>query len=264
MRSSSIQYNALMEPSVTMAPRVARALGRLEADLKTIFGARLVSLVLYGRHVPATSATAASLDGATPVNTLALVNGLSYADLAACAAKADGWAGAGLAMPLLLSPTEFASSLDAFPLEYGAIIDRHLAIAGDDPFKGISVKADDRRRACEVQAKSHLIHLREGFLQAEGRGTAVARLIHQSLESFGSLLGHLAELDRRADDSPAAIARYAASRIGLSESLVMRLLSLADQKPLSGDEAAQLYPPYLDASERVARFVDGWKETAHA
>ena len=247
-----------------MAPRVAQALRRLETDLHTIFGSRLVSLVLYGRHVPGTSATAPAVDGQAPIHTLALVSALAYADLAACAAKADGWDGAGLAMPLLLSPTEFSSSLDAFPLEYGAIIDRHLAIVGDDPFKGISVKADDRRRACEVQAKSHLIHLREGFLHAEGRGKGVARLIQQSLDSFAVLLGHLAELDRAADDSPAAIARYAASRIGLSESLVMRLFALADQPPLSGDEAAQLYPPYLDASERVARFVDGWKETAHA
>src|SRR5687768_2160089 len=105
-----------MERSVGLAPRVGRALSRLEADLQTIFGNRLVSLVLYGRHVPATSATAASLDGATPVHTLALVNGLAYADLAACAAKADGWANAGLGMPLLLSPAEFASSLDTFPL----------------------------------------------------------------------------------------------------------------------------------------------------
>ena len=253
-----------MDSLVSMAPRVARALSRLEGDLKTIFGGRLASLVLYGRHVPGTSATAAAPDGANPVHTLGLVDSLEYADLAACAAKADGWASAGLAMPLLLTPVEFVSSLDTFPLEYGAIINWHLAIVGDDPFQGISVKADDRRRACEVQAKSHLIHLREGFLQAEGRGTAVARLIHQSLESFGSLLGHLAELDRAADDSPAAIARYAASRIGLSESFVMRLLTLAEQKPLTGDEASQLYPPYLDASERVAHFVDGWKETAQA
>jgi hypothetical protein len=253
-----------MERSDSMAPKVAQAIRRIETDLQTIFGGRLVSLVLYGRHVPATSSTAAALDGTAPVNTLALVEALGYADLAACAAKADSWDNAGLAMPLLLSPTEFSSSLDAFPLEYGAIIDRHLAIKGEDPFKGVSVKADDRRRACEVQAKSHLIHLREGFLLAEGRGTAVARLIHQSLESFGTLLGHLAALDRAADDSPAAIARYAASRIGLSESLVNRLLALAHQAVLSGDEASQLYPPYLDASERVARFVDSWKETAHA
>jgi hypothetical protein len=253
-----------MERSDSLAPRVAHALRRLESDLHTIFGNRLVSLVLYGRHVPGTSATAAEVGGTTPIHTLALVSTLAYADLAACAAKAEGWESSGLGMPLLLSPTEFSSSLDAFPLEYGAIIDRHLALVGDDPFKGISVKADDRRRACEVQAKSHLIHLREGFLQAEGRGAAVARLIHQSLESFGSLLGHLAELDRATDDSPAAIARYAASRIGLSESLVTRLLALTHQPPLGGDEAAQLYPPYLDASERVARFVDGWKETAHA
>jgi hypothetical protein len=253
-----------MERSVSLAPRVAQAIRRLEGDLRTIFGGRLVSLVLYGRHVPGASEAAVAVDGTAPIHTLALVSSLAYADLAECAAKADGWDRSGLAMPLLLSPAEFSSSLDAFPLEYGAIIDRHLAIVGDDPFRGISVKADDRRRACEVQAKSHLIHLREGFLQAEGRGASVARLIHQSLESFGALLGHLAELDRAADDSPDGIVRFAALRIGLSESLVTRLLALAHQPPLAPDEAAQLYPPYLDASERVARFVDGWKETAHA
>jgi hypothetical protein len=192
------------------------------------------------------------------------VSSLAYADLAACAARAEAWDAAGLGVPLFLSPAEFASSLDAFPLEYGAIIARHVTIAGDDPFAGISVRAEDRRRACEVQAKSHLIHLREGFLQAEGRPAGVARLIRQSVDSFATILAHLADLDGAAHDSPEAVARYAASRVGIADSLVMRLLVLYERSPLADDEAAQLYPPYLEASERVARFVDSWKETTRA
>ena len=118
-----------------------------------------------------------------------------------------------------------------------------------------------------MQAKSHLIHLREGFLQAEGRGQAVARLIHAVARLVrGAADDHLAELDRAADDIAGRRSRASRPRaIGLSESLVTRLLAVrAIRPPLSGDEAAQLYPPYLDASERVARFVDGWKETARA
>lgn len=250
-------------PSASLSSRVAQAVRLLDSDLKTIFGGRLVSLVLYGPH--ATDA-AGSADAAArgPIHTLALVSSLAYADLAACAARAEAWDTAGLGVPLFLSPAEFASSLDAFPLEYGAIIARHVTITGDDPFAGISVRAEDRRRACEVQAKSHLIHLREGFLQAEGRPAAVGRLIRQSIDSFATLLVHLADLDGAADQSLEALARYATSRIGIAEALVARLLALPDRPSLADDEAAQLYPPYLEASERLARFVDSWKETSRA
>jgi hypothetical protein len=253
-------YNHSMttRPSASLPSRVAQAVRLLDADLKTIFGGRLVSLVLYGPYAVEGG------EGRGPIHTLALVASLGYADLAACAARADAWDAAGLGVPLFLSPAEFASSLDAFPLEYGAIIARHVAITGDDPFAGISVRAEDRRRACEVQAKSHLIHLREGFLQAQGRPPAVGRLIRQSIDSFATLLVHLADLDGSPHHSPEALVSYAAARIGLADALVARLLALPDRPALADDEAAQLYPPYLEASERLARFVDRWKETTHA
>ena len=54
----------------------------------------------------------------------------------------------------------------------------------------------DVRRALEVQAKSHLIHLREGFLETGGHAREVARLIHGSIGSFATLLINLADLDR--------------------------------------------------------------------
>lgn len=264
-----------MSATPALAPAVARALGSLTADLEQLFGTRLVSLVLYGRHVPepaddarGVAATAASdADAAathSPIHTLALVTSLAYADLAAGAARVEAWDRLNLATPLLLSPEEFASSLDVFPLEYGAIIARHLALVGDDPFRGIAVRPDDVRRACEVQAKSHVIHLREGFLQTAGDGTKVARLIAHSVPSFHTILTHLTQLDRVDASTVDALARHATVRIGLSSSLVSRLLTLGHRAPLSADEAMQLYPPYLDASEALAHFVDGWKETARA
>ena len=87
------------------------------------------------------------------------------------------WHDAGLATPLLLAAHEFGRSLDAFPLEFGAILADHVVVAGSDPFDGLRVDAADLRRACEVQARSHLLHLREGYLETRGRGDALADLI---------------------------------------------------------------------------------------
>jgi hypothetical protein len=238
----------------------ARALTRLQADLQEIFGSRLESLVLYGAHAHATSGAPPG----PPLHTLALVSSLGYGDLTACASKVQDWARAGLATPLLLGADEFAASLDAFPLEYGAIIAHHRVVQGLDPFTGISVDPEDVRRACEVQAKSHLLHLREGFMETRGQGDAVGRLIHGSIGSFSTLLLNLATLDGVEATAPDALARYADTHIKLSGALIARLLALPSRPAPSADEAAQLYPPYLDASEILARFVDRWKERDRA
>jgi hypothetical protein len=78
------------------------------------------------------------------------------------------WRRAGLAVPLLLARNEFERSLDVFPVEYGEIVANHITIIGHDPFAGARIAEADLRRSCELQAKSHLIHLREGFLEAGG------------------------------------------------------------------------------------------------
>ena len=54
-----------------------------------------------------------------------------------------------------LTPDEFRRSLDAFPLEYQAILDRHVVIDGAPSVRRRArSRADDLRRACEVQAQA--------------------------------------------------------------------------------------------------------------
>jgi hypothetical protein len=261
------RYNRHMTSTRDLPAGITRALTRLQTDLQEIFGTRFESLVLYGPQAQAAAAAGPSPTGgaaAGALHTLALVTSLEYGDLVACSGRVQGWMRAGLATPLLLVSDEFAASLDAFPLEYGAIIAQHHVLHGTDPFAGISVNPEDMRRACEVQAKSHLLHLREGFLETGGQGDAVARLIQSSIGSFHALLINLATLDRADTTTPDALARYAESRIGVSGGLVARLLALPARPTPSADEAAQLYPPYLDASDALARFVDHWKEHGRA
>ena len=59
-----------------------------------------------------------------------------------------------------------------------------------DPFAGIRVADADRRRGCELHAKSHLIHLREGFLETQGDARASSRLIAASAPAFRAARQH--------------------------------------------------------------------------
>lgn len=205
----------------------------LSADLGRIFGDRLESLVAYGER---------DEDG---VHTLALVEHLTFADLAACVPLAAGWRRAGLATPLVLTRHEFRRTLDVFPLEYGDIIARHMVVAGTDPFTGVSVTDADLRRACELQAKSHLIHLREGFLETAGDAGAIARLISASAPSFQALLANLERLE------PGA-----ASRAGVPEGLMREVTAAADAT--IADPSA-LLARYVAAAERLWQYVDAWR-----
>ncbi len=239
-----------------LPPALARPLTRLRADLQDIFGARLSALVAHGprvRHAIAAGGTP------PPISTLALVDGLAYRDLAACAQHAGEWRADGLAVPLLLGRAEFARSLDAFPIEYGDIIAHHLLVYGDDPFEGVSVNAADLRRACEAWAKAHLIQLREGFVEAGGDPRRVVSLVLASASPFTALLSLVARL-RGLDDAqgPDALARATEGIAGLPAAIVAQVVALEGRPVLDPDTAATLFPAYLDAVSTLVGFLDGW------
>jgi hypothetical protein len=213
--------------SVALNSTERAALERLAADLRRVFGERLESLVAYGPE--------------RPLHALALVDRVAFADLAACIPLTDDWHRAGLGTPLLLSRHEFLRTLDVFPVEYGAIIEDHVVVAGTSPFAGCAVKDADLRRAVEAQAKSHLIHLREGYLETAGRPGDVARLIAGSAPAYRSLLRNLEHLD------PFAMAER-------DRGLVHDLSAVNTIA-----EPSALLARYLAEVERIWVYVDGWR-----
>jgi hypothetical protein len=217
-------------------------------DLQRIFGTRLHAVVAYGWRPNA------------PVPTLVLVDELTVDDLNACSSHVGRWHRAGAATPLLLTRRDFARSLDAFPIEYGEILALHEVILGDDPFDGLTIRRADLRRACEVQVKSHLLHLREDYVESGGRHADVDSLVRESAPGFMALLRHLARLDEAPADGPADLARYAQHRIHLDSRSVGDLLAVADGTGAAPVDTVKLFPGYLAVMERLAEFVDQWRE----
>jgi hypothetical protein len=237
--------------SVSLSADERIALDGLAADLRRVFGERLLSVAAYGLNVP------------TPpprlVHTLALVERLGFSDLAACAPLSGTWRRRSLAVPLLLEREEFFRTLDVFPLEYGDIIAHHVIIAGADPFGHTRVAPNDVRRACELAAKSHLVHLREGFLETGGHAQAVTHLIAASAPAFRALLDNIARL---ADDEGDDVAETAERQIGVSASVVREVLSAGAGTRSAIADPTALLAQYIAAAERVWEYVDTWRARA--
>jgi hypothetical protein len=230
-----------------MATERSSVVSPLIADLRRIFAERLDAVVSYGwrRH------------GDVP--TLALVRSLTLEDLNACAERSDAWRRAGIATPLLLTRADFARSLDAFPIEYGEILERHDVVFGIDPFDGLSIKSEDRRRACEVQVKSHLLHLREDYVEGGARRTEIDALVRESAPGFTAVLRQIARLDGAPADGMADLVAYARDRVNLDARLVGDLLAIGDADGMAPIDTITVFPAYLAAMERLADFVDQWR-----
>jgi hypothetical protein len=225
-----------------------RAIGGLDnviSDMQRIFGARLEAVVAYGR-------------GANEgTHCLALVSSLTMDDLSSMAAAAPAWHRHGAATPLVVPREEFSRSLDAFPVEYGEIIDTHVVLVGEDPFAGIHINPADVRRAVETQAASLLLHLRENFVES-GNGTAALRtLVRDSAPAFTLLLRRMAHLDGAPSDTNTELSHWATSRAGLDPRVVGDVLAFATESAPAVD-AARLLPGYLDTVRALLGVIDRW------
>jgi hypothetical protein len=234
------------------------AVRTLERELRGVFGSRLQSVVVYGFPERQPTGHSEPHHSTAHTHTFVVVDALSADDLRACAERVGDWHDRGLATPLILAAHEFEQSLDAFPFEFGNILADHVVVSGQSPFAGLKVDPADLKRACEIQARSHLLHLREGYLETGVRGNAVAVLIVQSAAAFAALVTAVARLDGKPTDDVAAAARHVERALGLAGPTAGDIASLVGVHEISAAEAERLFPAYLDAAERLVAYVDGW------
>jgi hypothetical protein len=236
--------------------QISEAVRSLESDLKSIFAERLRSLIAYGD---------AGGTNHSPTPTLAVIDDLTIDDLRACADRIRAWQDAGLSTPLILRTEEFGRSLDVFPYEFGAILADHAVVWGQNPFSGLRVDPSDLRRACEIQVRGHLLHLRQGFIETRGRSDALAELITRSLPPLIALLKSVARLHGAQRTDALAAAAIVERAIGVSSESTAsfsEIIMLSSKGPLSSDAARRLYPEYLDTLERLTIHIDRWTTDA--
>ena len=185
-------------------------------------------------------------------------------DLDRCAAHAAAWHRAGCATPLLLTQEEFAGSLDAFPIEYGEILETHRVIFGASPFQRVGDCA--RRSAARVRGAGQeppaFTCARTTSSAAAGR-REIAALVHEAAPAFAVILRRLARLDGAPADNAAELSAYAARRARARCARRWRRACIGEHPAIgAGVDAARIYPAYLAAVERLWHFIDGWRAEA--
>ena len=232
-----------------------RAIDSLARDLDGILGPRLASLVAYPGH---------QADGS--VHSCALVQDLTFRDLTACLPLTESWHRRGTSVPLLLSPEELRRTVDIFPLEYASMMADYTVVRGRDPFQGVSIHTEDVRRAVEGLAKSHLIHLREAFLESQGETMRIAGLISASAAPLRALLTHIARLPESgtgpadtSSPSDESLATMAELRMGVSSGVIRTVLASSAHGHSTIADPSHLLGPYIDASKRIWEYVDRWR-----
>lgn len=189
----------------------------LAAQLQEIFGERLKMAAAFGDNA----------------SSCAVVQSVTLADLDRCAAHARTWQKAGLDVPLLIVERDLRRALDAFPLELSEIIATRRVLAGADLFAEIVVPKQELRRACEVQARGHVVHLREGYIESAGDTRAIAKLVSAATAPFRALVKNVARLE------------------GISPKALVTQLDL--------DNFETGFPAAVRAAERIVEYVDTWK-----
>lgn len=229
---------------LTLTSTARQAMDRLAADLARVLDTRLVAVVAY-----------------SPTRAAAFVQRVTADDLQGLAPLVDRWHREALETPLLLTPDEFRRSLDAFPLEYEAMLDRHVVIAGTPPFADLHPTDVDLRRACEVQAQSFLIHLRQGWLHAADHHDEQETMLIQSAAPLRALLMNVARLEGAHPDSDDDLVTFGERHIGLPAETLRGVL-LLEQNPDQVAvllEAPEFMNAYLLTAETLWAFVDKWR-----
>ena len=114
---------------------------------------------------------------------------------------------------------------------------------GADPLAGLTVADADVRRACETQARSHALHLRESYIECAAQPKALAGVVSASAASFraplrhGRLHGERGPLDDGAHDA-CGRAHAAAGRRGI----VRQVFAAATRGSLAAADAEALFP----------------------
>jgi predicted nucleotidyltransferase len=141
------------------------------AQVQKLFGGTLEAVILYG-----SAAGGEYLPGRSNINLLILLAGQDTGLLARYAALHKRWQKELIAVPLLLTEAELKSSLDVFPLEYLEIQERHVLLAGRDPFPELRIDPKNLRLQCEQELRGNLLRLRQRYVEG-GAGTEAITIL---------------------------------------------------------------------------------------
>ena len=222
-------------------------------DVKGVFGEQLEGMLLYGSAV-----RGEFLPGRSNLNILLLVSSYDSAVLKKYGALHRHWSKEQIVVPLFLTEEELHTSAAVFPLEFLEIQEQHRVLGGRDPFIGFHVKTDRLRETVVQGVTSHLLRLRQRYVEGGGSDDATTILLPLSITSIVPLLrGVQRLLGRPVLSHSDAVIKDVADQLKLDlQGLLDALLLKRGQISPGPREVPRLFDRYLQTATLLTRAVE--------
>ncbi|MDQ5985354.1 MAG: hypothetical protein CSYNP_01063 [Syntrophus sp. SKADARSKE-3] len=225
----------------------------LTADYRRVFGAGLVSITLYG-----SGAGGAYVAGKSDLNFLIVVKDEAMNLLPRTLDIVAKWKKRRVAVPHIMTRKYILSSLDVYPIEFLNMQLQHVLVYGEDVLGDLSFKGEYLRLQLEREFKGKLLHLRQGFLETEGKDKAIRNLVRASLTAFLSAFKALLRLkDLDIPRDRALLIAAVEEAYGINREVFAKCLDIREGRDsLSKSEIAATFMAYVGEIARLCDEID--------
>lgn len=226
---------------------------KIIGDFSGVFGNDLVSIILYG-----SAAGDDYLPGKSDLNFLVVLSEKGMDNLESCIEIISKWRKRMVAIPLFMSKSFIASSLDSYPIEFLNMKKNYVTIFGEDVLKDLSFKPELLRLQCERELKGKTLNLWEEFLKAEGKDKKIRDLIKMSFTAFISIFNALLYLDGiKIPGGRREIIRAVAGKFGVRPEVFLKCADIKEDKDkFSSSEVREIFKEYLREVRVLSNVVD--------
>ncbi len=171
-KSSGKENEGKMDNPVAIAKQTSEI-------IKEIFGNELVSVILYG-----SAAGGEYVTGKSNINLLVVLTDHGTDKLPLLFPHLKSFRKKRISTPLLITEQFIRTSLDTFPVEFLNMKLQYKLLLGKDVLTDLKIAKTWLRTQCERELKGKLLHLRQAFIETEGKTKALKMLIFHSLRTF--------------------------------------------------------------------------------
>ncbi len=228
-------------------------LSDLVERLKSAFGDRLVSAILYG---------SAAMDDwhehSSDLNVLCVMNRLSPEELAQSGPIFRWWRDQGNPPPLLLTEEEVRTSSDCFPMEFHDMQEHRRVLYGADVIENLAIDRSFYRAQVEHELRAKQIRLRQKAAELLGKPDQLRQLLTDSISTFCVLGRHALILSGHEPRwKKREVVRALEDALNMRFEAANEILAIrAAGKGKRDGDVVSLLGRYLTETDALVRFVD--------
>lgn len=228
------------------------ALADLTSRLEKAYGDKLVSVVLYGSAASGDHQSAFS-----DLNVLCVLNRVTCAELERAEKVFRWWRNRGNPAPLLISEEEVRTSTDCFAIEFHDMQERRRVLFGKDVIADLAIDRSFYRAEVERELRTNLLRLRQRGGGLLSDGSALVRLLGESVSTFLILARHALLLGGFPVEAKKREVARQLGAAGVEAAPFDKLLDLRDGNASELEVSPRpLFDEYLTQIEKLISFVD--------